>query len=109
MHIVTRLIIALIALSIAGLIDFLFFTFSYGALRIVRIPVRWITLAIGWFIIAISVVATLAAPFYPSAGGVAAIMGIFSFGIGVYASLPTCDSGTSVLRWRSLGQSSSTS
>ena len=85
MDLMNRLVITLVALMIAGSIDIVFFTASYGLLRLMCIPVRWVTLAIGWFVITVGVVATLAGPFYPSAIGLAGIMGVFSFGIGIYA------------------------
>ncbi len=72
-------------LGVAAILDFGFFTVSYGVLRVVRIPVSWVTRAIGWLIIVLALSATAFLPFNGTADGIASLMGVFSFGVGIYA------------------------
>jgi hypothetical protein len=85
MFVIHRLILVCVFLIVAGCIDALFFVASYGILRAVRIPVRWVTLAIGWLLIALSIGATVMLPFSATASSVGILMGVFSFGVGIFA------------------------
>lgn len=87
---VEAIVIRSVLLLILCGISFCFLLGGYGALRVLRISVNWITWIIGSFIIALSVGVCLAiimpgvAPRLPAPGS--KLVGLFSFFIAVYAA-----------------------